>query len=279
VRRNLVTRSSKRRRFLAVATALVMGCAALALTLPAVRLYWSIRSSNPVRRGVALARQLGCFSCHGELGAAGLPDPGWVDQRVPSWNGGVWMMYVEDDDDIRAFILDGTTRERAASRTAQEELERMAIRMPAYRGKIDGGELADLVAAFRVLSGMSVPAPGTPARRGYDLARSLECLACHGPGGSGGLPNPGSLSGFVPGWYGADFDDLVRGREEFDLWVREGSLPRLAEHPAASRFLARQRIRMPAYARLTDGDLDALWAYAAWLSRSSGGAADVTGSP
>jgi len=187
------------------------------------------------------------------------------------------MMYVENDDDIREFILDGITSERAASRAARAELEGMAIRMPAYRGWVDDRELADLVAAFRVLSGMSAPAPGTLEGEGHDRARRLECLACHGPGGSGGLPNPGSLTGFVPGWYGAEFEDLVRDRAEFDAWVREGSLPRLEEHPVASRFLARQRIRMPAYARLTDEDLDALWAYAAWLDRTSGGAA--TGAP
>jgi len=183
------------------------------------------------------------------------------------------MMYVEDDEDIREFILDGITRERAASRAAQAELDGMAIRMPAYRGVIDDRELADLVAAFRVLSGMSAPTPGTLESEGRDLAHGFECFACHGPGGSGGLPNPGSLTGFVPGWYGAEFEDLVRDRAEFDAWVREGSVARLREHPVASRFLARQRLRMPAYAALTDADLDALWAYAGWLDRTSGGAA------
>lgn len=56
-----------------------------------VSAYWRKRSSNPVRRGVALATELGCFTCHGEFGRTGIPDPR-DDEPVPRWTGGVWMM-------------------------------------------------------------------------------------------------------------------------------------------------------------------------------------------
>ena len=75
----------------------------------------------------------------------------------------------------------------------------------------------------------------------------------------------------MPGWYGPAFEDLVRDRSEFEDWIRTGSISRLANATLASRFLERQRIFMPAYPELTEEDLDALWAYTAWLARTQGG--------
>ncbi len=249
--------------------------AGVALALPAARLFWRVRSSNPVRRGVALARELGCFSCHGELGAMGIPDPG-LDDAVPAWGGGVWMMYVRDEDDVRQFILDGAGGRRAASAARSSSRAGAVVRMPAYREFVDEREVEDLTAAFLLLSGMKRPDAGTPAARGRRLAEERRCFACHGPAGSGGLPNPGSFAGFVPGWYGADFRDLVRDRAEFDEWVRSGSSRRLAGGVVARKFLERQRLSMPAYAELTDADLDGLWAYARWLEETAGGVRAAT---
>src|SRR5262249_422312 len=96
------------------------------------------------------------------------------------------------------------------------------------------------------------------------------CLSCHGPGGSGGLPNPGSFTGFIPGWYGPDYRDLVRGREEFNRWVRSGAIPRLTRNRLASHFILNQRSKMPAYRNLTPSQLDDLWAYVVWLGRTGG---------
>lgn len=236
-----------------------------------VRAYWERRSSNPVRRGVRLARELGCFSCHGELGLGGLPDPTARDGEVPAWAAGGWMMYVDNDVQVREFIRDGNSKARSKSPTARAERAQQTIVMPAYGALLGERELDDLVAAFQMLARMSLPEAGTPERSGLELAERWRCFDCHGPAGSGGLPNPGSFSGFVPGWYGADFDDLVRGRVEFDAWVREGSAPRLAEGRVASWFLRRQRLSMPAYRSFTPAELDALWAYVQWLTRTDGG--------
>ena len=246
--------------------------------------YWSVRSSNPVRRGVALATELGCFSCHGELGRAGLPDPGKSDTDVPSWSGGMWMMYVESDEEIRNYILYGSRKKPDGETTeehrhqpaedhgaAEESHGEKAIHMPAFDAVVSSQELEDLVAAFKVLSGMSLPPTDSPERRGYTLARTWRCFSCHGPAGSGGASNPGSFAGFIPGWYGADFRDLVRNREEFDTWIQEGAIPRLVNNPIASFFIRRQRVAMPPYKNLTSSDRDELWAYAQWLEKTDGG--------
>jgi cytochrome c551/c552 len=255
----------------AAAAILVVAAAAYLLAPPLVRAYWSWRASNPVRRGVALAERLGCFSCHGGLGAFGIPDPGLEGVEVPAWSGGVWMMYVRDEAEVREFILDGVSARRAASVAARAERERAAIQMPAYRDFLSARDLDDLTAAFLVLSGMRQPPEDAAARRGQDLATERRCFDCHGPAGSGGLPNPGSFAGFVAGWYGPDFEDLVRSREEFDAWIRLGVIPRLQRHPVAARFLGRQRLQMLAYRELTAAELDDLWAYVEWLARSQGG--------
>jgi mono/diheme cytochrome c family protein len=255
-------RRRRRRRWLVLAA--VAALVALLASPALVRAYWSSKSSNPVRRGVALAMELGCFECHGELGRRGIPDPNKTDDGVPGWGGGVWMMYVENDDEVRQYILDGELE-------GHVEEHDEAIEMPAYRDYVDDGEVDDLVAAFKVLSGMSVPPSDSAARRGLDVARRWQCFSCHGAAGSGGLPNPGSFTGFIPGWYGADFDDLVRDRGEFDEWIREGSIKRLRQSRVARYFIGRQRIQMPEYGQLTPEELDDLWAYARWLRETDGG--------
>ncbi|MBD3868741.1 MAG: c-type cytochrome [Acidobacteria bacterium] len=256
----------------------LLGALALALILalasPAIiHGFWKVRSSNPVRRGIVSARELGCFRCHGALGQGGVPDPGKPDENIPAWNGGVWMMYVKNDDAIRKYIREGTVHAHEHGDEQGGGAGHRGIEMPAYGNMLDDGELNDLVATFKVLSGMSVTPAGSPARRGADLARKWNCFSCHGPAGSGGLPNPGSFAGFIPGWYGADFNDLVRDREEFEAWIREGSIKRLSLHPLASIFIKRQKVLMPAYAELTVEEVDDLWAYAQWLAETSGGSA------
>ena len=264
--------------------ALVLVALFLAAILAApwiAKTYWTVRSSNPVRRGVQRARELGCFSCHGQLGGAGIKDPGAVNLEVPAWSGGIYMMYVNNDDDIRRFVLNGSTPKVEPQEplhtdppgvpTRDQARPAAAISMPAFRDMLQGRDLEDLTAAFRILSGMSHPPADTPEDRGHQVSRTWGCVSCHGPGGSGGLPNPGSFTGFIPGWYGADFKDMVRGREEFNTWIREGGIPRLTGNPLASYFMRRQRIQMPRYRNLTQRELDDLWAYVRWLDGTGGG--------
>lgn len=251
-----------------------VGAALLALgaasALPAVRWFWSVRASNPIRRGVEIARVSGCFSCHGIGGSEGIPDPARPDDPVPGWVGGIWMMYVQDEAEVREYVRDGMSRRRAASSSAKDQASRAGITMPAYRDVLSSGDIDDVVAAFTVLSGMKRPPDGTPEADGEAMAERYRCHACHGVAGSGGVRNPGSFTGTVPGWYGPEFRELVRDRAEFDAWITEGNIPRLRHHPIASRFLARQRLRMPKYP-LSSSERDALWAYVEWLERTRGG--------
>jgi mono/diheme cytochrome c family protein len=251
------------RWFLALGLAALMGLGAL----PALRACWRARESNPVQRGAALAARVGCLSCHGPDGTRGLPDPNTAAE-VPSWDGGVPMMYVSGAGEVREYILDGVSRRRAESASASAERARAAIRMPAYRGVLSSRQVEDLVAYFMAAS-MMRPIPDAVAARGRDLVRRHRCEACHGTGGAGGVPNPGSLKGYVPGWLGDDYDELVRDETELRAWILEGGIRRLAGNRLARHFLVRQRLQMPPYkAACSPAEMDAIVAYIRWLRQN-----------
>src|SRR5207245_3417259 len=105
-----------------------------------------------------------------------------------------------------------------------------------------------------------------PAARGRELVRQHRCESCHGTVGSGGVPNPGSLKGFVPGWLGEDYSDLVRDDAELRQWILEVGIERFARDRLARYFLERQRLQMPFYrTALAPEDADAIVAYIRWL--------------
>ena len=228
------------------------------------RAYWRWQESNPVRRGAEIAARAGCFACHGPQGMRGLPDPG-SGETVPTWDGGVPMMYVNGVQEVREYILDGVSRRRAESVSARAEREKAAIHMPAYRDVLRNHEVDDLVTYFMAVS-QTAPVEDPQAARGRDLVRQHRCESCHGTGGSGGVPNPGSLKGYVPGWLGEDYTELVRDDAELHQWVLEGGIERFARDRLAGYFLERQRLHMPTYrTALAPEDADAIGAYINWL--------------
>jgi len=226
----------------------------------AIRAYWHRQESNPVRRGADIAARSGCFACHGAQGACGLPDPG-TGETVPTWDGGVPMMYVAGEPEIREYILEGVTKRRAASAGARALRQKAAIQMPAYRDVLQSAEVDDLVAYVMAVWDPAVP--GDPrSARGRELVRQHRCESCHGVAGSGGVPNPRSLKGYVPGWLGEDYNELVRDDGELKQWILEGGIDRFARDRLAGYFLARQRLQMPVYrAVLTPDDAEAIGTY------------------
>lgn len=240
----------------AVIAALAVGFGAV----PALRLYWLWRESNPVRRGAALAARVGCMSCHGPHGTQGLPDPN-TSEEVPPWDGGIPMMYVNGEEEVREYILDGVSKRRAANPRATAERLKAAIQMPAYRDVLKTREVDDLVAYFMAASQMR-PITDAAASRGRDLIRRHRCESCHGIGGAGGVKNPGSLKGYVPGWLGGDYTELVQNDAELREWILEGGIGRFASDRLARYFVSRQRLQMPAYKQaLSPDDVDAIGAY------------------
>jgi len=167
---------------------------------------------------------------------------------------------------LREYILDGAPPRKRDDPRHQARIEAQLLTMPAYRGHLSPGDVDDLIAYIRAVSGLIAPRDPVAAR-GHDLALRLGCFLCHGPMGAGGTGNPGSLKGYIPGWWGNDFRELVRDDAELRGWILDGGIARLREHPVARYFLTRQRVPMPAYRRfLSAQDLEALAHYVRWVS-------------
>jgi mono/diheme cytochrome c family protein len=250
----------------AVRLAIALGALAMAwLAYPAVRARVLGIEETAAARGRRLAAELGCFACHGPGGGGGTKNPGSEEGSVPAFTERTQMMYVKSTEDLREYILDGAPRRKRDDPDYRAKVEAAAIRMPAYRSFVDPAEVEDLVAYLRAASDQILP-DDARAARGADLALELGCAACHGPLGAGGVPNPGSFKGYIPGFWGSDFDELVRDDEELRTWIVKGEIPRITEHPIGGRFFRRQAIKMPAYGRfLPDHDVDALVAWVQWV--------------
>ncbi len=176
------------------------------------------------------------------------------------------MMYVQDEKEIREYILDGMpSRLREKTEEGRKRLDKLTIRMPAYRGLVTDAQLQDLVAYYKAVSWFETP-PDEAAARGRDTALRLGCFGCHGPEGRGLIVNPGSFKGYIPPWDGDDWDDLVKSDAEFDEWVKTGEISRFRHNPLAAHFLDAQQIKMPGYRDiLKPGELDSLRSLVQWV--------------
>lgn len=261
-----MSQSLRRLRFACAALLAVVVVETAWLLYPTARSFLLPEEESPEARGRRLAQDLGCFTCHGPGGRAGAPNPGSLLEAVPSFHEGTPMMFVGSDAELREYILDGAPATKRSRSSYREQMDAQAIRMPAFRDWLSERDADALVAFVRAASELATVPEGLP-RDGAEVARRVGCFACHGEMGAGGLPNPGSLKGYIPGFVGADFRELVRDDAELRAWIAEGSIPRLRDNPAAAVFLERQRIQMPAYGRfLPDGEIDALAAYVGWLA-------------
>ncbi len=235
------------------------------LAYPWVRARVLAYEETPATRGQRVAARLGCFGCHGPAGGGGTKNPGSEEGTVPAFTERTQMMYVKNAQDLREYVLDGAPARKRDDPEYRAKMEAAGLRMPAYRGYVGGGDLEDLVTYLRATSGQVLPKDKLAAH-GADVATELGCFTCHGPLGAGGMPNPGSFKGYIPGFWGADFDDLVRSDDELRAWISDGKITRIAEHPIGGWFFRRQAIKMPAYERFVPReDIDALVAYLRWI--------------
>ena len=235
------------------------------LLYPAVRARVIGIEETPAVRGQRLAGTLGCFACHGPGGSGNTPNPGSEEKEVPAFTERTQMMYVKTPEDLREYILDGAPKRRREDPEYRAKMEAAALRMPAFRDFVTAAEVEDLVTYLRAASDQVLP-DAEDAAHGAELATQLGCVHCHGPLGAGGVANPGSFKGYVPGFWGEDFDELVHDEDELRAWIADGEIERIAKHPIGRRFFERQAIKMPAYKRfVSDADIGALMTWVRWV--------------
>ena len=174
-------------------------------------------------------------------------------------------MYARSRREVEEFIRFGAPRAWLESPAAAARLAGQPVRMPAYGVSLSDSEVADLVAftaAVERVGDFPEGAEDPAVAEGRTLAREQGCFSCHGVDGSGGLPNPGSLGGFTPGFLGGNFADMVRDRSEFREWVLDGTSRRLEANPLVRWFWRRQKLSMPAYRdRLSDEQIELIWTW------------------
>jgi len=170
-------------------------------------------------------------------------------------------MYFPRVGDVAAWIRDGAPPRYRNSAAFREQQRRQAVTMSAYGPHLSGRDLTDLTAYVEAVAGVATPAAGAAAD-GYAVAARTGCFHCHGPGGLGGMDNPGSFAGYIPGWQGRGHRALVHDRAELVAWIRDGRTARTDANPVIRFFLARQQLHMPAYRdHLSGAEIDALAAY------------------
>lgn len=100
-----------------------------------------VPEETAAREGLAVAERLGCFRCHGPAGRGAGSNPGSLKGYIPPWDGRDFAELVVDDAELKEWILEGRPRRLQANPLARFFLDRQAIRMPAFRGRITEDEL------------------------------------------------------------------------------------------------------------------------------------------
>src|SRR5258707_15020890 len=87
----------------------------------------------------------------------------------------------------------------------------------------------------------------SPAARGQRLALELGCFSCHGPGGGGGMKNPGSEDATVPAFTGRTQMMYVKTTDDLREYVLDGAPRRKREDADYRAKVEKAALHMPAY--------------------------------
>jgi len=206
-------------------------------------------------QGANVYAQLGCGACHESLVLGPIPR-----ERKPAPH--LFEHWIDADDLSEAVRFGGYKRETYS--VAQRSIPRK-ITMPAYADWISEFDYRALLVFLRVNQLVNMRTKS----EGQTLASKYGCFDCHGPLGLGGVVNPRSFKGYIPGWFGSDFDELTDGgsREIVTEWIRSGTSSfvtgkSLGRGAIARHFGENQAIKMPPFKRrMSVEELDLLADY------------------
>jgi cytochrome c553 len=189
--------------------------------------YRMVPESTPVARGAAYAEVRNCVECHGDPDD---PQADANDRECSNVNKFVWHPeYDVKCTDVMAYFETVRLRRNLEKRV---------------QNNIDNSLVA-----------------------GEQLARKYHCFQCHGHLGQGGFKNSKSLKGYIPGYFGKDFNLLTRNADPNSVreWITQGVDPMILENPITGRiakfFFNRQAINMPSYKSLNPEEIEILVNY------------------
>ncbi len=223
--------------------AVVSAVVVLVLALPVARWWMRRDEGNLVRDGLEVLEDQGCQACHRA------PDGSWrwrADGRGPV-----------SLEVIRDAILNG-----------RPVADGFPAPMPPYNGRLEHPEWLAAQQAVGALTGLVGIPEDEELAAGHDVARDMGCFGCHGPLGAGGIENPGSFAGEVPGWYGAAFRRAASRPGGIAGVIRDGSRPSRVPVPG----LKGPVLAMPGFgSRLDSTEMDVLVGYLQWLHENPPG--------
>jgi hypothetical protein len=87
---------------------------------------------------------------------------------------------------------------------------------------------------------------------GDQVSRQHACYQCHGELGQGGVPNPESFKGTIPGFFGSEFRELTDGGDRAEIlhWIEHGhgiAIESGVKGMLAKPYFEGQAIGMPGY--------------------------------
>jgi mono/diheme cytochrome c family protein len=242
---------------------------------------------SPVSRGAQLAESTGCYACHGRgdgekrfnLRQAA------ADKWAPKSNPTFWDGEITSVDKLVEWIANGVVADEV------EKHKKLFIKMPAYKDRLKPAEI-EAIAAWILAEGLKftqgtgaevelLPAvagqtlkPDQLLVAGDRLSRKFGCYQCHGELGQGGVANPGSFKGYIPGFFGQDFLKLTANGERAEIlhWIDHGrgqAIESGVTGRLAKRYLDGQATPMPGYRdQLTAAEKDLLADFMLLLNKS-----------
>lgn len=219
------------------------GVVILVLALPVVRWWIERDETNLVAQGLEVMEDSGCEGCH----------------RAED---GAWRWRADGGSPVSLEVV------RDAILSGRQRTGEFAAAMPAYLGRLEHRQWLGAQQAVGALSGLVGIPEDQELAAGHDVARDMACFSCHGPLGAGGLANPGSFAGKVPGWYGASFRRAAGRDGGVAAVIRSGSRPSRVPVPG----LKGPVLEMPAFeSRIDSTELDLVVRYLQWLNENPPG--------
>jgi mono/diheme cytochrome c family protein len=116
--------------------------------------------------------------------------------------------------------------------------------------------------AYPVVRDLVVPPRDNAAQRGRALAGELGCYNCHGPGGTGGVPNPGSKTDEVPSFHEGTIMMFAHNDQDLREYILDGAPAAKRARPEYRAEQEAQALRMPAFRSVVSAaQVDDLVAY------------------
>lgn len=194
---------------------------------------WRWNERSAVGMAVKTVRDQGCLTCHSRAG---------VGYR---WRGD------GDSPQTAEAIRDALQQGRPA-------VPGMPGPMPDFATRVGAGKFELLFSGTKVIAGLVDLPDEAELRIGLTIAGEMGCFDCHGPMGAGGVANPGTVGGLVPGFFGASFVSQEQSTEGIEGVVRDGRAARRAWWTPWKR----PSLDMPAYGDRLDSTEIALLVYA-----------------